>query len=368
MANIFSCIEDLRRKLERHRKEGLKETPTRTIFIDPLLKCLGWDVTDPDEVHLEYPTIDNRSVDYAPKLNRKPVLFIEAKALNDPLSDVKAITQVVGYAANAGVEWCILTNGINYKVYKSTEKVEAPDKLLYQVSIDPKDTDGRSLQEVIDLLMRFSKESMANEVLDEIGEEVFTTGKIRKALDKLFLNPPPNLIKIIRKTVNDEKIKPKQIEEALKRLWAQTSEEEIQNKPLNAPVEENIVELNAQKDKSYNEEIHIKEKPQEVIELYKTIDKYCRELDPKNVQKIYQAKTVNYLINKKIFCSIHITKSGLRIWLKLIYSSLSNPPGNVRDVSNLGHWGAGDVEVAVNNHEQLKDAKFYINKSFESCS
>ncbi len=30
------------------------------------------------------------------------------------LDDVKSITQVVGYAANDGVEWCVLTNGVRY--------------------------------------------------------------------------------------------------------------------------------------------------------------------------------------------------------------------------------------------------------------
>jgi len=301
VTNIFTCIEDLRRKLEKHRKKVLNETSTRTIFIDPLLKCLGWDVTDPDEVHLEYPTIDNRSVDYAPKLNRNPVLFIEAKALNDPLNEVKAITQVVGYAANAGVEWCVLTNGVNYKVYKSTEQVVAPDKLLYEVSIDPEDSGGRSVQEVVDLLKRFSKESMANKVLDDIGTEVFTTGKIRKALDKLFSAPPPNLIRLIRKTVDDDSIKPNQIEDALKRLWAQTSEVEATQEPAtHIDINKRNV-LPEKKDKEYNEETHIDGKPQEVIELYKSIDQFCRELDPKTVQRKFRAKTVNYLVDKKIF-------------------------------------------------------------------
>ena len=78
-------------------------------IINPNMEGLNI-VRDPDEVELEYSTIDGKSVDYAPKINRKPVLFIEAKPLNDPLTDVKSITQVVGYAANAGVEWCILTN------------------------------------------------------------------------------------------------------------------------------------------------------------------------------------------------------------------------------------------------------------------
>jgi glycosyltransferase involved in cell wall biosynthesis len=102
MKPIMRCIEELRSKLEKHRRDDLKEYPTRTIFIDPLLEALGWDVRDPEDVELEYPTIDGKSVDYAPKINRKPVLFVEAKPLNDRLTDVKSITQVVGYAANAG--------------------------------------------------------------------------------------------------------------------------------------------------------------------------------------------------------------------------------------------------------------------------
>ncbi len=85
MDAIIKCIENLRMKLDKHRKDDLKEYPTRTIFVDPLLQALSWDVKDPDEVELEYPTIDGKSVDYAPKINRKPVLFIEAKPLNDAI-------------------------------------------------------------------------------------------------------------------------------------------------------------------------------------------------------------------------------------------------------------------------------------------
>lgn len=111
MKDIVKCIENLRVQFDRHSKDGLKEYPTRTIFIDPLLAALGWDVRDPDEVELEHPTVDGKSVDYAMKVNRKVVLHLEAKQLGDPLDDVKSITQVVGYAANNGIEWCVLTNG-----------------------------------------------------------------------------------------------------------------------------------------------------------------------------------------------------------------------------------------------------------------
>ncbi len=365
MKDILSCIEQLRLKLDRHLKENLKEYPTRTIFIDPMLQVLGWDVRDPEEVQLEYPTIDGKSVDYAPKINRKPVLFIEAKPLNDQLVDVKAITQVVGYAANAGVEWCILTNGITYKVYRSTEKAEAPDKLLFEVSIDSKESEGRSVQDIAVQFARFSRDAMARGVLDEIGEQVFTTGKIRKALDKIFLDPPGSLIKIIRSALGDESIKPVQIKSALKRLWAQSSEIVIPPKYQGEGQEPIKRRIKLPRGKEYNEEYHLKGKPREVLELFRTVDKFCKELDPVTIQRKHLAKYISYMHGKATFCCVHILKSGLRIWLKLNYSSVKNPPGFVRDVSKIGHWGVGEVEVGIDSLEKLEVAKSFIRQSFE---
>lgn len=227
MNTIVLCIESLQAKLERHRKDDLKELPTRTIFTDVLLQALGWDVRDPDEVELECPTIDGKSVDYALKIDRKPVLFLEAKPLNDPLTDVKSITQVVGYAANAGVEWCVLTNGVTYKVYHSTEKAEAPDKLLFEVSLDTKENKGMSVRQIAERFSRFSRDAMGKGVLDEIGKETFTMGKIRKALDKMFAEPPNAFVRLVRSTIGDDTIKPAQVKKALNRLWTRTSEVEI---------------------------------------------------------------------------------------------------------------------------------------------
>jgi hypothetical protein len=359
---LIRCIEDLRMKLNKYRKGGLKEYPTRTIFVDPLLQSLGWDIRDPDELELEYPTIDGKSVDYAAKINRKPVLFIEAKALNDPLTDVKAITQVVGYAANAGVEWCILTNGINYKVYHSTEKAEAPNKLLFEISLDPKETEGMSIQQVAEQFARFSRDSMAKGLLDEIGEQIFTTGKIRKALDKLFMDPPNTLIKLIRSTLEDDSIKPVQIKKALKMLWIQPSEKEI---PSTYKHTKKPVPSSESKVKEYNEEHHLNGKPQEVVELFKTFDKFCRELDPRGVQREALKHYIKYTHGNNIFCCVHIHKSGLRVWLKLNYSDLESPAEYVRDVSNIGHWGVGDVELTIDSLERFQNAKNLIQKSFE---
>jgi predicted transport protein len=303
-------------------------------------------------------------VDYAAKINKKPVLFLEAKALGDPLVDVKAITQVVGYAANAGVEWCILTNGIIYKVYHSTEKAAAPDKLLYEISLDPKDTEGKTVQQIAEQLFRFSRESMAKGVLDVIGEQVFTTAKIRKALDSLFLDPPSSFIRLLRSHLKDDSIKPIQVKKALDLLWSQTSDV---TPALPSPVKPTHGGgKKALRGKPQTEEHHTNGKPQEVIELYRTIDKICRDFAPTNVTKRFLVKYIGYSHNKKNFCCVHLQKSGLRVWLKLKYLELKSPPDFIRDVSNIGHWGVGDVEMTIDTLDKLQNGKEFILKSFEA--
>jgi predicted transport protein len=68
------------------------------------------------------------------------------------------------------------------------------------------------------------------------------------------------------------------------------------------------------------------------------------------------------------FCSVHIQRGGLRVWLKLKYNRLASPPDFARDVSNVGHWGAGDLELAVSGLAQLEQATALIRQSFDECS
>ncbi len=43
-------------------------------------------------------------------------LFVEAKDLGKDLSDRKWISQILGYATVVGAEWCVLTNGDEYRI------------------------------------------------------------------------------------------------------------------------------------------------------------------------------------------------------------------------------------------------------------
>jgi len=61
MKDVLKVIEALRSQLDRHKHSGLKEYPTRSIFTAPLVSALGWDIRDPDEVQLEYATVNGKS-------------------------------------------------------------------------------------------------------------------------------------------------------------------------------------------------------------------------------------------------------------------------------------------------------------------
>lgn len=367
MKDIAKCIESLRVQLDRHRKEGLKEYPTRTIFIDPMLAALGWDVRDPDEVELEHPTVDGKSVDYAMKVNRKVVLHFEAKQLGDPLNDVKSITQVVGYAANDGIEWCVLTNGVRYKVYKASEKASAPDKLLFEVSIDPDDSGGLMVEELAKQFSRLSRTFMAAGRLDQLGTEIFTTGKVRKALDRLFTEASPSLIRLIRKTMGDSSVTPSQIAQALRRIWDAGT----------APAATVIVESTpSQRQKkgsqrpsaTYAETHHTKGKPNEVVELYRGLDRFCQNLALGRVSRAYKAKYISWSLDKAIFCCAHLQQGGLRVWVKTNPKALDPSASFARDVSKIGHWGVGDVELTVNSLDRLRDAEAFIQESFRNAT
>ena len=362
MNKLIQTIESIRAKLDGLRRHSLKETSTRTIIIDPLLEALGWDIRDPNEVELEYPTVDGKSVDYALKINAKAAVLVEAKALDDPLNDVKAITQVVGYAANDGIVWCILTNGMKWKVYRSIEECQAPEKLLFEVSLDPRDSVGITAQQLAQQVWRFSKEEIAAGTLDAVGEQTFTDGRIRKALDSIMRNPGLPLINMVKKALGDPGVSPQKVRESLARIWGVSQTITAHASDASTPAKRRKTTSRV----SYDEKYHLAGKPQEVVELYRAVDRLCLSMKPETVERQFKAKYISYAYNDRIFTSVHVQQGSLRVWLYLKYTRLQNPPLFARDVTNVGHWGTGDLELDISNLSQLEEAATLIRMSFES--
>jgi uncharacterized protein with ParB-like and HNH nuclease domain/predicted transport protein len=65
------------------------------------------------------------------------------------------------------------------------------------------------------------------------------------------------------------------------------------------------------------------------------------------------------------FVDIVPQKSRLRLSLNMRYHELHDPKGLARDVTNLGRWGNGDVEVSLSKPEELPYVMGLVRQAFE---
>ena len=95
---LRSLLQALTSEILKHGDRRIGEQNTKATLIEPILKTIGWNIRDLDEVHREYrgKSGDN-PVDYALKIMRTPRLFLEAKGLGENLADRKWVAQVLGY-------------------------------------------------------------------------------------------------------------------------------------------------------------------------------------------------------------------------------------------------------------------------------
>jgi|GEM_PF-1978806 len=95
------------------RKSGVEESIKIKVVLK-VLNLLGYDTTaDMDFEH----HVANKKADIALLVERKPKVIVETKSLEKSLEDYK--TQALDYARRKGITWVILTNGIEFRLYKS---------------------------------------------------------------------------------------------------------------------------------------------------------------------------------------------------------------------------------------------------------
>ncbi len=94
-------------------EQGINEAETSMRISKFLEDVLGYDIFS--DVSKEY-TVKDKYVDYAIKVNNKPVFFIEIKQAGMELRK-SHIEQASNYAANAGIRWVVLTSGRHWQAY-----------------------------------------------------------------------------------------------------------------------------------------------------------------------------------------------------------------------------------------------------------
>jgi hypothetical protein len=120
------------RKFKRILTKGLdadiNESDTVTIITDMLEDVFGFEKMI--NITSEY-AIKKTFCDLAIKLDGEVKLLIECKAIGLKLKD-DFIRQATNYAVNEGIEWVVLTNAIEWKVYHIVFSQPVESKLLYE--------------------------------------------------------------------------------------------------------------------------------------------------------------------------------------------------------------------------------------------
>ena len=126
---LAAQVEDLKtryRVIQPLLKRALQDSPNESqsrLLLDRILQdVLGYALS---EIKTEQ-KIQGRVADYVLAPGGVDALVIEAKRLGAPLRD-KQIFQATSYAAYAGIRWALLTNIVNWQLYRvaTEDKVEA---------------------------------------------------------------------------------------------------------------------------------------------------------------------------------------------------------------------------------------------------
>ena len=197
VTDLAAAIASVRDRIGRYERQGIGEQDTKAALIVPILRALGWDVEDLEDVKLEYRRRpSDNPVDYALFLLRTPRLFIEAKSLGNHLDDGKWASQILAYATVAGVEWVALTDGNEWRIYNSHAPVPVEQKLFRVVRLAELETNPEATLKLL------AKIQMADHLIDAFWKSDFVDRQVRDVLVRLFgTEPDPALVRMIRSKV-----------------------------------------------------------------------------------------------------------------------------------------------------------------------
>jgi Type I restriction enzyme R protein N terminus (HSDR_N) len=149
------------------------ETDTVTIIKDMLADIFGYDKYT--ELTSEF-SIRGTYCDLAIKLDGKLSTLIEVKAIGIDLKEAHT-KQAIDYAANQGVDWVLLTNGVRWCVYHVIFSRPIQQELV--VDIDFSSVSPKSEQD-LDTLFLWCKEGWVKSALGEFHSQ-------KQALSRFFL-------------------------------------------------------------------------------------------------------------------------------------------------------------------------------------
>jgi Type I restriction enzyme R protein N terminus (HSDR_N) len=173
LERIISGIKRYQPILTAAKTRDVGEADTVTIIKDMLADIFGYDKYS--EVTSEF-AIRGTFCDLAIKIDGVLQILIEVKAIGLELKEPH-VKQAIDYAANQGVDWVLLTNGVNWRVYRLVFSKPIDQELVLDIDFLALNT---RLERDTDLLFLWCKEGWQRSVLGEYHTQ-------KQALSRFFV-------------------------------------------------------------------------------------------------------------------------------------------------------------------------------------
>ncbi len=113
-------------------------------------------------------------------------------------------------------------------------------------------------------------------------------------------------------------------------------------------------------DKTWNDEIAELKPP--LGDVFEELRAYLLALG----DDVQEKRLSLYIAFKRLknFVCIEMRKDKIILYLKMKPETVHLETGFTRDVSNIGHWGTGDLEITIRNKDDFEKSKILILKSY----
>lgn len=160
---LIDGIKRFKPIVARARDKDINESDTVTLITDILADVFGYDKYL--EITSEF-AIKKTYCDLALQLDGQPKVLLEAKAAGLNLKE-QYIKQAVDYGANSGIEWVILTNAVQWQVYRIIFGKPIVHELVYDFDFTQINV---KKEESLDFLYYLTKEAMSKTGKDFLSD------------------------------------------------------------------------------------------------------------------------------------------------------------------------------------------------------
>ena len=112
----------------------------------------------------------------------------------------------------------------------------------------------------------------------------------------------------------------------------------------------------------YTIDEHFEGKSKKIQELMHSIREFVTGLDSA-IEEVPKKYYIAYKASQNIVC-MEAKSKNIKLFVKLKPSEVVEPPKSYRDVSEIGHFGTGEVEFTISTSEQFEEIKKYIELSY----